>query len=187
MPASKPSERYVTDDFRCMQQYILFAHAFAGCDTTSAFFSIGKRSILNTLKGNENIELATVFYETGKNGKDNKDDSYLYDAAERMVKLLCKCKDPKEDIESVRYRLYKKSISSKKKFELSQLPPTKSALRQHVKRVYFQIQAWLGENLVAEDWGWKRKVFMLVPIMIDESTVPPEILSQVSCENIFRC
>ena len=39
------------------------------------------------------------------------------------------------------------------------LPPTKKAALQHFKRVYLQVQQWLGEKLSPNEWGWKQKVF----------------------------
>lgn len=44
-------------------------------------------------------------------------------------------------------------MSLKSNFDLAKLPPTSDAAHQHLLRVYHQIQAWLGFNLPAEEWG----------------------------------
>ena len=129
------------------------------------------------------MKLSQVFYEPHQN-IDN-----LYEAAEKIVKQLYKSDlDGKnyqtvanESIADWRYRLYKKSVlTSKKAFHLSTIPPTKSALLQHVKRVYFQVQSWLGNTAIQpEQWGWKRTNLILVPIMMDEGTtvIPEELMN----------
>lgn len=147
-PANKPYDVYATQDHLDMKPYILFAHAFAGCDTTSAFFNIGKKSILNIFKEDANLSLVKPFYKA-QQGRDS-----LYDAAEKLVILLYKKDGQSNSLNELRYKTYKKSVrSSKKRFQLSSLPPTKSALREHVKRVYFQIQSWMGVHLNPELWG----------------------------------
>ena len=35
------------------------------------------------------------------------------------------------------------------------LPPTSSAVSQHSLKVYHQVQAWLGNDLDPEGYGWK--------------------------------
>ncbi|KAL7289552.1 hypothetical protein TKK_0016524 [Trichogramma kaykai] len=41
--SNKAKKIYATRDYRKFKPYILFAHAFCGCDTTSVFFNIGKK------------------------------------------------------------------------------------------------------------------------------------------------
>lgn len=176
-PGNKPYDvYYATQDHSDMTSYILFAHAFVGCDTTSAFFN-EKKTILNIFKEEKNLNLVKPFYEA-----QQKIDT-LYDAAEKLVMLLYKIDGESGSLNDLRYKTYKKSIrTSKKRFQLSALPPTKSALCEHVKRVYYQIQSWLGENLNPEHWGWKRTQFILIPVMMKDPPIPAELLSQV-CED----
>lgn len=179
MPGQKPFELYATQDHVDHKSYILFGHAFAGCDTTSAFFGIGKRTIFNLLQNPENMKLAKLFYDPGKHIDE------LYNAAEKLVLQLYKSHSLDEKISELRYKLYCKLVrTSKKKIQLSSLPPTESALREHTKRVYYQVQSWLGANLIAENWGWRRTQFILVPVMMEEPAVPSELLTQVSYENV---
>lgn len=46
---NKPSMLYSSKDNISLQPFILFAHAFVGCDTTNALFKIGKRGILKSI------------------------------------------------------------------------------------------------------------------------------------------
>ena len=47
---------------------LLFAHAFNGCDTTSAMYRLGKTSIFKKLKNSKRIRnVADVLYKNGQN------------------------------------------------------------------------------------------------------------------------
>lgn len=173
LPGQKPFELYASKDHVDRKPYILFAHAFAGCDTTSAFLHIGKKTILTVLENPDNLQFAEVFY------KPDQDIDDLYVAAEKIVLQLYKSNNLDEKICDLRYRMYGKLRTSKKKFKLSSLPPTEFSLRQHVKRMYYQIQSWLGFKLIPEDWGWRRTQFILVPIMMEKPAVLDQLLTQV--------
>lgn len=69
----------------------------------------------------------------------------------------------------------------KKKFSLAVLPLTDAALKEHTKRVYYQIQLWLGHDSInPELWGWKRSGNILIPIMTTKMIAPKELLEIVS-------
>lgn len=55
LTSSKKSSNklYSTSDNKNFKDFMLFAHAFAGCDTTSALFGKGKKRIIKILEKNE--------------------------------------------------------------------------------------------------------------------------------------
>lgn len=123
----------------------------------------------------ELIDLAKKFYEA------NQQIEKLYEAAEKIIiPLYSDSHNPSNSLADLRLKLFYKTVAkSRKGIQLNVLPPTESALVQHVKRVYFQIQAWLGINLNPEQWGWKRTKFILIPIMMDSPAAPETLLQQV--------
>ena len=62
-----------------------------------------------------------------------------------------------------------------KAVQLNVLPPTENAAAEHLKRVYLQIQLWLGHEGKPEDLGWEYKQNILRPITITK-TAAQEIL-----------
>lgn len=73
------------------------------------------------------------------------------------------------------------TATAKKGFSLASLPPTDSALKEHAKRVYLQVQVSLGfDNLNPKLWGWKRTSTMLIMVMNTEPIAPEKLLKIVS-------
>ncbi|XP_043503861.1 uncharacterized protein LOC122525249 [Polistes fuscatus] len=74
-PGGKKNTLYYTEDHAHLKPYILFAHAFAGCDTTSAMYGKGKKSIVSILQKNKHLQTAVkIFYN-----------------AESTIESLCEC------------------------------------------------------------------------------------------------
>uniref|UniRef100_A0A8D8XT43 Uncharacterized protein n=1 Tax=Cacopsylla melanoneura TaxID=428564 RepID=A0A8D8XT43_9HEMI len=55
-------------------------------------------------------------------------------------------------LNAYRYQTFVKSVTNVKP-DISSLPPTEGAARQHSYRTYHQVQQWLGNNLPPQDWG----------------------------------
>ncbi|CAB3240467.1 unnamed protein product [Arctia plantaginis] len=73
---------------------------------------------------------------------------------------------------------------------LASLPPTRPALQEHTKWVYYQIQEWLGNQLEPENWGWKKCGFItgniilpanMSPVMNPAPPAPEELLKSIHC------
>ncbi|GFX02164.1 uncharacterized protein TNCV_1750491 [Trichonephila clavipes] len=47
---------------------------------------------------------------------------------------------------------------------------------KHIKRVYLQIQIWLGNDVDIDNWGWKHFNSMLIPITMNELPDPDHSL-----------
>lgn len=171
---------YSTSYDRHLQPFILFAHAFAGCDTTSAMYKKGKKTAVSILKKNEHLqEVIKIFYQPDKTIDE------IYSAAEQFIVHLYKIDDQSDiSVAELRYKNFASSVTNvKKEISLAVLPPTEAALREHSKRVYLQIQTWLGHDMNPEEWGWRRTNCMMLPIMTTKPPGPKELLEMVNIRN----
>ena len=60
-------------------------------------------------------------------------------------------------LDEFRYYAYSEAIGSKgisSSFNLTTLPLTSVAAKQHSYRAYHQVQQWLGNDLSPIEWGW---------------------------------
>ena len=71
------------------------------------------------------------------------------------------------------------------------LPPTSDAGRFHSRRVYLQVQAWIGNNLKAEEWGWDlcttQRGSILKPHRMNQDAAPTSLLQIVCCNCGGKC
>lgn len=163
-----------------LARYILFYHAFTGCDTTSAIFNKGKLKITTLLKKFVNLEIAIDTF------LDRKSDPDSIDAAGENVLVALYGGQNEDSLNKLRYDGFSRSIT-KSKFNLASLPPTKAAARQHSLRTFHQIQHWMGNNLPAESWGWKHGSRGLTPILTLQDPAPKELLEFVQCRCAKGC
>ena len=61
------------------------------------------------------------------------------------------------------------------------LPPTSAAAYEHSLRVYYQVQAWLEQDLDPTEWGWNIKEGCHVPVTFQLPAAPYEILEIIHC------
>ncbi|KAK3931378.1 Chromosome-associated kinesin KIF4 [Frankliniella fusca] len=89
------------------------------------------------------------------------------------------------NLDKARYKAYVRQIAKKSvasKIDLALLPPTSAAAIQHCLRVYHQVQAWLGRELPAVDWGWKLSpTGLLVPVTTTLLAAPSKVLESIAC------
>ncbi|XP_015119683.1 uncharacterized protein LOC107042937 [Diachasma alloeum] len=176
----KEKKLYSTRDNRHLQPFILFAHAYAGCDTTSAFYNKGKNSIISLLQKDQTLcDSASAFYAA------NKTIDELYDIGENILKhLYVTSNEATLSLNDIRYKLFTASVAGAKKDILPSLPPTRGALLEHIKRVYYQVQQWKSNKLDSLQWGWEKlegENFILIPKKTSLLAAPPELLSKISC------
>lgn len=62
---------------------------------------------------------------------------------------------------------------------LASLVSTLDALLEHIKRVHFEVQLWLGNVLPPEDWGWKCKNDLLKTVTMDQPPIPENLLQMI--------
>lgn len=160
---------------------ILFLHAFTGCDTTSAMYNVGKTKFMKKLNKNDELVKAAKLFKN-----KNLEQNVISEAGEQLFIALYGGSNTEASIDSLRFKCFLKS-SNKTKLNLSGLPPTKAAARQHSYRTYHQVQAWLGEYLDPEEWGWKRSVSGLHPIRTTLTAAPETLLKLISCKCKTKC
>ena len=82
-------------------------------------------------------------------------------AGEKFLLRMYNAPKKIETLDDLRFEFYKrrvkKPLTSETGFDLRSMPPTSDAAKNHSHRAYFQVQKWLGNNLVnPTDWGWVR-------------------------------
>ena len=133
---------------------LLFMHAFSGCDTVSSFCGIGKKTVFDVWRSLPS--LVTLFGCLSETPEAITDD--CMGEIERFVVLLYSRTSQLLTVNAARKQLF--SYGNRK---LENLPPTRAALYQHVKRASFQAGYIWGQALIANpslpspgDWGWKK-------------------------------
>lgn len=121
-----------------VKSVILFAHAFTGCDTTSAIFNKGKASLLKILQGNEELcKEIEVF------SQPDADVEKIVSCGEKVLLALYPSRGVKcNTLNELRFALYNKLAATQKldgELQLKTLPPTSAAARQHSLRTYLQV------------------------------------------------
>ena len=91
-----------------------------------------------------------------------------------------------ETLNDLRYANYKKQVNKKgftaaTGLELKALPPTSDLAKYHSYWAYYQVQKWLGNDIISPtDWGWARSEH-LIPIIKDQAAAADKILKLISC------
>ena len=135
-------------------QGLLFLHAISGCDTVSAFCGIGKKTAWEVWMTSDIFK--SLFSRLSQSPSQISEDDVK--SLERFVVLLYKRTSTLQNVNETRKRLF--AFGNR---QLENIPPTSSALLQHVKRAVFQAGHVWGQSLVANasvpspsDWGWER-------------------------------
>jgi hypothetical protein len=107
------------------------AHALSGCDTTSSFFGIGKKSVYKILK-------APDFHDLDNLGDPDKD--VAISCSSRFVARLY---DQKKSCASSHHNINKLQVklATSRDASLVRLPPSEAALRQHILCASFSDQS----------------------------------------------
>lgn len=95
-------------------------------------------------------------------------------------------KECDSSIDQLRYKLFSRA-GLKTKADLSRLPPTSPAARQHSLRTYYQVQKWIGVKKDALDWGWKQRNGNLEPVTTYQEPIPRTLLDIISCGCTTNC
>ena len=115
--------------------YLLFAHAFTGCDTTLGIYRFGKTSIFKRLENSERLRnIADIVY------KDGQTSQIIGTAAISFFEAL--------------------HSSSRSNVDPLVLPPSPRAAVYHGLRIYHQIKVWLllmNTDCDLMNWGWEIK------------------------------
>lgn len=160
---------------------MLFLHAFTGCDSTSATFRRSKQGFIKLYQKHPEIrKAAEVFHNP----------SSLHAEVEKAGQL-CMLKwygapAKESSLNTYRYHSFLKSVASIRP-DLSSLPPSEGATKQHSFRTFHQVQLWLGNQLPPELWGWELKANCLAPVFTIDPVAPKEILDMIFCRCATDC
>ncbi|XP_065213981.1 uncharacterized protein LOC135841104 [Planococcus citri] len=127
---------------------LLFLHLFTGSDTTNAFYGKDKVTAISIL-----IKKSYLSHEMDKFYDPNADPNAIVQAGEIIAAALYGA-NKERNLNEYRYKCFEKLSKNKREFDLSQLPPTKAALEQHSKRVYYELQNVIGNTLDPVKFGW---------------------------------
>jgi hypothetical protein len=142
-------------------------YALTGCDTTSSFFGVGKKTTYKVLKDSQKefVDLSQI----------SCDDIETSVAVRR--KFVARLHDPKarftcdhDDLNKLRSRIAQQNDAS-----LVKLPPCEATFRQHVLRVSLQDYIWTSSSIAQPpvksplQFGWVTKNG-LVPVYFDGQT-----------------
>ncbi len=105
------------------------AHAFSGCDTTSAFSRKGKTAVFKLILGGHSDAMQLL-------GSEFKVSDQLYTLCEKFVCQMYG-KPEMNSVNELRYQLFRSRTSHS-----MSLPPTKDALNLHVQRCNYQAALW---------------------------------------------
>ena len=139
-------------------RYILFVHAFSGCDTTSHIFRIGKTKL--TEDGyKDKLEEAKIFYDS------EASKEAIADVGESIAVSLYR-KNFKGNLNKLRFQQYSEMIAKNSSVtgSIRSLCASSKTFAFHAYRVFHQIQVWLGNDVNPKVWGWQVLNGMMVPI-----------------------
>lgn len=126
-------------------------------------------------------QLATVFYHLANAPKEIKDEHFA--EVERYVVLLYQRTSPVSKVNDARKQLFASGSR-----QLQNIPPTKAALVQKIKRATFQAGHIWEKALVADpmvpspsNWGWYKQDGQRLPGW----TTLPE--ASKACQELIKC
>lgn len=154
-------------------------HAFTGCDTVSCFLGKGKKSAMDTW--NSFLDVTDVFLALANSPSEIS--LQMMETLERFVVLLYDRTSTKTAVNDARKQLF---IQKGRQFD--NIPPTRAALLEHVKRAAYQAGHIWGQALIPcpgvpspQDWGWTFDDGLWRPLW---STLP-EVMR--SCQELICC
>ena len=163
-------------------------HCFTGCDTTSAFVHRGKIAPLKLVE--RNPQFIPILSRVGQERQCS--DAFISD----MEAFTCAMYGGATytNINKLRYDTFLKKYQDRNNVlnvsngtDMSLLPPCRSALEMHIRRVNYQVYIWVHahENNPdlpdIEDSGWKLSSEEIEYDWVKGSLVVPEQLVDILC------
>ena len=147
------------------------AHALTGCDTTSSFAKVGKRTVYNKLVGysKQNPSALATFSQNDADGD-----------VERATQFILHVYGSKEvdctSMDQLRYLM-----ATTTDVPAAHLPPTQDAFKQHTMRARYQTSIWCQAHVPCPTLGhpvgngWKNDGGYLKPVMFLNEAAPTEV------------
>lgn len=153
-------------------------HAFTGCDTTSAFCGKGKKTAWSTWSSVGDVTDAFLTISAAHDAISDKTMLLL----ERFIILLYDRTADQTSVNSARQYFF-----TQKNWQIGNIPPTRDALMQHIKRAAYQAYVWSQTLVVSptlpspSDCGWKLEGSDWHPVWM---TLPE---ADKCCPELIRC
>ncbi len=155
---------------------LLAVHAITGCDTVSYMFGKGKASaVTSMIKHDVSLDLL---------GETDAPLDEVTAAGGTFVGLLYKAKDTSSSMNQLRHSIFTSKIATPK---IKSLPPTDSALNEHVKRAHLQTMLWKASDKCSppdvniSDFGWEIVGNIPTPRTGVSEVAPSELMRVVAC------
>lgn len=170
------------DKYPHCKQHILFLHAVTGCDTTSAFFNKGKINVMKMFERRTDLHPSAEVFQ-----QENRSPQEIVDNGIRFVLAMYGAPKSENSIDNYRFLSFAKSTRLTTAVKLPSLPPTAAATHQHLYRVYYQMQTWLGKDMDPQQWGWILNNNVLDPVTTLLPPAPDILLNSIFCNCTKGC
>lgn len=151
-------------------------HAVTGCDSVSAFATKGKKKALDIIQLNP--ALRRVVGSLGENIPAREED------LNKLEQFVCALYSDHRcnSVNELRYRLFCKS----KNLQSHQLPPTKAALANHLRRANYQAFLWKHAletqmEQAPDGQGWQLKEGQLEIYWTNQAPAPDAVMELICC------
>ena len=151
-----------------------FFHTLTGCDTTSSFYQVWKKTAWEAWKAMP--EMTAVFEEIGDGAyiTDISDNSNKenFKKIQRFIIVMYSRSSSHTEVNKARHALFAAGRA------IESIPPTEAALEQHMKRATLQCSIWRQSlqrdptRPSPDKWGWEKNqkgywapVWSLLPVV----------------------
>ena len=168
----------ISERQRC---YLLFSHAFSGCDTFSAISGHGKTTLFDRFCEGDIDEQIDTFYD-----RQATKDAVIR-AGIAIFQYIYRA--PGTSLGAIRYRMFSKKAAAGK-INPEALPPTDGAATQHSLRAFLQTQDWMllqSMSLDPSQYGWMVGNCGYEPVPTLSPMAPEELLQFTSCNCTGDC
>lgn len=109
-PGKAGNVLYSTSSHGFLKEYILFAHAFSGCDFTSVLFGKGKKTVFSLFKEISQLQAdISIFYLPNQNIDE------LFSAVQKLVLQLYDAKSMHKTVNELRFKMFCSLLATAKK------------------------------------------------------------------------
>ncbi len=156
-----------------------FMHALSVCDSTSRPYGIGKATVLTKYAA---LKISTAVFMSPSSTKE----AIELAGAEALLVIYGSKTAP--SLDSARVMKFQLKVATSAGYvPPEKLPPTNNAAVFHSYRTYHQVQAWRGNDMSPEDWGWRSSSTCLVPVRMTQPAAPEKLLRIIRCNCGGKC